>query len=45
MCGGLLERYLKLMLVELKRGYYNKEFLLACRQIFDFDCVLHKLNF
>jgi len=44
-CGGLLERYLKLMLVELKRGYFNKEFLLACRQIFDHDCVLHKLNF
>ena len=33
------------MLIELRRGHFNQDFLIACRQMFDFDCTLHKLNF
>ena len=33
------------MLVELKRGRFNQDFLFACRQLFDYDCTLHKVNF
>ena len=44
-CGGLLEAFLDLMLAELKARQFNQQFLLACRQIFDYDCMLHKFNF
>jgi hypothetical protein len=30
-CGGLLEAFLNLLIVALKRGHFNAEFLLACR--------------
>jgi len=44
-CAGVLEGFLDLMLVELKRGRFNQDFLFACRQLFDYDCTLHKANF
>jgi hypothetical protein len=44
-CGGVLEAFLNLLLAELRAGYFNQDFLLACRQIFDYDCMLHKYNF
>lgn len=44
-CGGVLEAFLDLLLVELKRGHFSQDFLFACRQMFDFDCTLHKCNF
>ena len=33
------------MIAALKRKHFNPEFLLACRQIFDYDCVLHRWNY
>jgi hypothetical protein len=33
------------MLVELRRGHFSQDFLLACRQMFDFDSTLHRCNF
>lgn len=30
-CGGVLEALLDLLLAELKAGYFNQGFLLACR--------------
>jgi hypothetical protein len=44
-CGGVLEGFLNLFLTELKRKHFHVEFLYACRQMFDFDCTLHKYNF
>jgi hypothetical protein len=44
-CGGVLEGFLNLLLIELRRGHFNQDFLIACRQMFDFDCTLHKFNF
>lgn len=44
-CGGVLEAFIDLMIAELRAGYFNQDFLLACRQIFDYDCMLHKFNF
>lgn len=44
-CGGVLEDFLNLMLLELRAGHFNQEFLFACRQMFDFECTLHKANF
>ena len=40
-----MEAFLDLLLVELKRGCFNQDFLLACRQIFDYDCNLHRCNY
>lgn len=44
-CGAVLEGFLNLMLQELQGGYFNQDFLFACRQMFDYDCMLHKFNF
>lgn len=44
-CGALLEGLINLLLAALRHGHYNQEFLLACRQIFDYDCPLHRWNF
>jgi hypothetical protein len=44
-CGAVLEGFLDLMLLELRAGHFNQDFLFACRQIFDYDCMLHKFNF
>ena len=40
-----MEAFLNLLIAALKRGHYNPEFLLACRQIFDYDCALHRWNY
>jgi len=44
-CGAVLEGFLNLMLQELRAGHFNQDFLFACRQMFDYDCMLHKFNF
>jgi hypothetical protein len=44
-CGKVLEAFLGLMLAEMKAGYYNQDFLFACRSILDYDCMLHKFSF
>jgi hypothetical protein len=41
----VLEEVLNLMMCELKAGHFNQIFLFACRNILDFDCILHKHNF
>ena len=41
----MLEGFLNLLLVELRRGHFSIDFLMACRHVFDYDCFLHKLNF
>ena len=30
-CGGVLQGFLDLLLVEIRRGHFNQEFLFACR--------------
>lgn len=30
-CGGVLEGFIDLMLVELRRGHFNQDFLMSCR--------------
>ena len=44
-CGGVLEEFLNLMLAMLKLRFFNQEVLFAIRHVFDWDCILHKLNF
>ena len=40
-----MEGFSNLLLVELRRGHFNQDFLVACRAMFDYDCLLHKFNF
>jgi hypothetical protein len=40
-----MEEYMKLMMAVLKQGYFNHDFLLGCKQIFDYDMMFHQYSF